>query len=116
VFDNRPSEVQRRAKAISDAFERWSGNPHVIGCSFLGSFAIRPLQAADLLAWEIYQHAKEIFDAGRLQPPSRKDLKRLSQNITLNTQYANRESIQKIPDYINSQPPEYVRAAANHFS
>ena len=121
VFDNRPSEVQRRAGAISDAFERWTGinpreNLRVIGCSFLSSYAIRPLQAADLFAWEVYQHAKEIFDAGRLQPPSRKELNRLNANISMRTQYANRESIQRIANYIGSQPADYVKAAANHFT
>jgi hypothetical protein len=116
VFDNRPSEIQRRAQAISDAFTRWSQNPEIVGCSFLSSFKIRPLQAADLFAWEVYQHAKEIFDAGRLLMPSRYELNRLNANISMRTQYANRESIQQIADYIKSQPADYVKAAANHFT
>jgi hypothetical protein len=60
VFDNRPSEIQRRAKTIGDAFERHSNNPHVVGSQFGGSYEIRPLQAADLFAWEVYQHATDM--------------------------------------------------------
>jgi hypothetical protein len=69
IFDNRPSEIQRRAKTIGDAFERHSEKPQVVGCRFGSSYDIRPLQAADLFAWEVYQHANEIFSAGIIQPP-----------------------------------------------
>jgi hypothetical protein len=48
VFDNRPSEIQRRAKTIGDAFARHSENPRVVGCEFLSSYDVRALQAADL--------------------------------------------------------------------
>ena len=116
VFDNRPSEIQRRAKAISDAFEKHSTNPRVVGCAFLSSFAVRPLQAADLFAWEVYQHANEIFSAGQFQPPSRALLNRLNANITMRTQYANRAAIEKIADHIRSQPADYIKAASDHFT
>jgi hypothetical protein len=120
VFDNRPSEIQRRAKAISDAFEKWTAfkkdePPQVLGCAFLSSYAVRPLQAADLFAWEVYQHSIEVFAAGQIQPPSRQELIRLNANITMQTQYANREAIQNIANYLRAQPPEFLKSAANHF-
>jgi hypothetical protein len=116
VFDNRPSAIQRRAKTVGDAFERHSTNPRVIGCQFGSSYNIRQLQAADLLAWEVYQHATEIYSVGAIQPPKREALQRLNRNIQMNTQLATRKSIQQIADYIASQPSDYLRAASNHFT
>ncbi len=115
VFDNRPSEIQRHAKAIGDAFEKVTGSPEITGCAFLSSYDVKPLQAADLFAWEVYQHANEIFNSGIIQPPTRSALKRLNENIQMKTQYANRKSIKQIADYIRSQPQDYIEAAINHF-
>lgn len=116
VFDNRPSEVQRHAIAIGDAFRYVTGNPRVVDCSFLSSVNIKPLQAADLFAWEVYQHANEIFERDTIAPPKRTSLRYLSANIPwMRTQYADRKAIQKIADYIRSQPKEYIEAAVRHF-
>jgi hypothetical protein len=43
----------------------------------------------------------------------RKELKRLGEKIDLQTQWASRKSIEEITAYISSQPPEYLRQAAN---
>jgi hypothetical protein len=116
VFDNRPSEIQRRAKTIGDAFARHSENPRVAACEFFSSYDVCALQAADLFAWEVYQHATEIFAAGVMQPPRREALRRLEANIELTTQLATRRAIHQIADYISEQPPEYLKAAADHFT
>ncbi len=116
VFDNRPSEIQRRAQTAGDAFERHSSYPQVTGCAFLSSYKIRPLQAADLIAWEVYQHANQIFNAGTLQPAKRRELWEHLNPAIFRTQYANRKSIQRIADFIMEQPAEYRKAAANHFT
>ena len=116
VFDNRPSEIQRRAKTIGDAFEKHSRNPHVTGCAFLSSYQIRPLQAADLIAWEVYQHANEIFAAGVIQPAKRHELWEHLSPAIYRTQYANRDAILQIANYIMAQPEEYRRAASDHFT
>jgi len=115
IFHNRPSEIQRRAKTIGDAFEKYNTNPHVVDCQFRSSYDLRPLQAADLFAWEVYQHATEIFAAGAIQPPKREPLRRLNANMKMTTQLATRQAVQQIADYIGSQPPEYVKAASDHF-
>jgi len=116
VFDNRPSEVQRRAKAVNDAFERHTKFPQVTGCAFLSSYDILPLQAADLFAWEVYQHAKEIYEAGKLKPPERPMLSRLNANMNLTTQLAMRSSIQKIVDYVSVEGKgNFISQAADHF-
>jgi hypothetical protein len=98
------------------ASERHSSNPRVAGCNFGSSYDIRQLQAADLFAWEVYQHATEIFLAGKIQSPKREALRLLNENMKMTTQLATREAIQQIADYIGSQPPDYVKAAANHFT
>ena len=98
------------------ASERHSSNPRVAGCNFGSSYDIRQLQAADLFAWEVYQHATEIFLAGTIQPPKREALRLLNENMKMTTQLATREAIQQIADYIGAQPPDYVKAAANHFT
>jgi hypothetical protein len=93
VFDNRPSEIQRGAKTIGDAFARHSENPRVAACEFFSSYDVCALQAADLFAWEVYQQATKIFAAGVMQPPRREALRRLEANIELTTQLATRRAI-----------------------
>jgi hypothetical protein len=117
VFDNRPSLIQNRAKAIGDAFTRHTTVPQIVGCSFMSSLHIRALQAADLVAWEIYQHANAIFQAGKVIPPQRLELQHLSANMKMITQYANRESIKNIVSYIRAERNrKFVNAAATHFT
>ncbi len=66
IFDDRP-EV--RKAPFQDTFDKlkarfYNGDRkfpnwvHLIGSAFLSSETIRPLQAADMLAWESYTHAK----------------------------------------------------------
>ena len=117
VFDNRPAEVQRRTNTITDAFKRHTTNPQIVGCAFLSSYLVRPLQAADLVAWEIYQHANEIFKAGKIQLPQRKELRHLSDNMKVITQYASRGSIRKIVAYIKSERDRrFIKEASDHFT
>lgn len=117
VFDNRPSEIQRRARAVEDAFEKHVTNPKIYGCEFRSSYEVRQLQAADLFAWEFYQHAKEIFAARANQPSKRHVLERLQDGMPfLVTQFASASSIQQIADYIREQPGDLVKAAGDHFT
>jgi Protein of unknown function (DUF3800) len=117
VFDRRPSEIQRRAQATGDAFSRHTLIPSITDCSFGNSYEIRALQAADLVAWEIYQHANAIFRAGKIISPQRKQLQHLNNNMKIMTQYANRQSIWNIVKYIRrEQSRDFLRSAANHFS
>jgi hypothetical protein len=117
IFDHRPSEIQRRAKTIGDAFERHTTNPQIVSCDFLSSKKIRHLQAADLVAWEVYQHADAIFHAGKIIPPQRKALQHLARNMKFDAQYANRESIEKIVKYIREdRDRHFIKQASDHFT
>ncbi|MGA7806518.1 MAG: DUF3800 domain-containing protein, partial [Bradyrhizobium sp.] len=74
VFDDRPSEVRRYAGTVYDAFQRWiAPPPQLAGYAFLSSKKVRPLQAADLVAWELYQNAKDILTGG-ISVPTPKEL------------------------------------------
>ena len=117
VFDSRPSEIQRRAMAIEDAFKRHTPVPKIVGCAFLSSYDIKPLQAADLYAWEVYQHAKQIVIDGTIEPPKRKSLRYMNKNMKMTTQFADRVAIQNIVDYIKKErPTNFIKAASDHFS
>lgn len=117
VFDNRPSETQRRAAAVDDAFKRHTTDPEITGIAFLSSYDIRPLQAADLYAWEVYQHAKQILADGLIGAPKRPALRYMNKNMKMTTQFASRESIQNILDYVRSdRPADFIKAASDHFT
>jgi hypothetical protein len=119
VLDNRPLLVQQEAQVVSHTFEngRPGELPQVVGTAFLSSLRILPLQAADLIAWELYQFANNIHSgetvAGR---PIRRSLQYLQESIPqFFAQFASRESIQKIVDHAATRDPALLRAAAEHF-
>ena len=85
VFDNRPASIQNEAQVVSNTFEtgRPGETPQVAGTAFRSSFQTLPLQAADLIAWELYQFANDIFSgAADMGKPNRKQLQYLMQNMT----------------------------------
>ena len=118
VFDNRPDGIQRYGGAVYDAFERWAQPPPALtGYAFLSSFKVRPLQAADLIAWELYRYANSIFKRG-LNVPAHKEILHLRKNMELRTQIARRESIVKIRDHwvtYFKENPSHLKQMANHF-
>jgi hypothetical protein len=117
VFDNRTPEIHRRARTIGDAFERHTQHPSILDTTFLNSSKVVLLQAADMIAWEVYQHALEILaNNGEIKPPSRQSLRRLAKKMWFNMQIAQRHSIQRIADYINSGDPELLSQAGEHFT
>jgi hypothetical protein len=63
-FDNRPEIIKGPFQAILSKFEAlYNGDPqfprwsHLVKCSFVSSEEHKPLQAADMLAWESNHHA-----------------------------------------------------------
>jgi hypothetical protein len=119
VFDNRPSQVKRYAGAVYDAFQAWvKAPPQLTGYAFLESKDVRPLQAADLVAWELYQYVNAILIEG-LTVPAQKEILHLSNNMNFNAQIANRESIVKLRDYWQDHyrdQPDALRQMADHFN
>lgn len=121
IFDNRPSDVQKEVQVVTHAFQtgRPGETPQVVGAAFLSSFQILQLQAADLIAWELYQFANDLHK-GTTVPgkPLRKQLQYLLANRPdFQAQFASRESIKKIIDHVlATAAPEMLRAAAKHFT
>jgi hypothetical protein len=119
IFDNRPSAVQREAQFASHAFQngRPGESPAVVGTAFLSSKDKRPLQAADLIAWELYQFANDIYDgAAVFGQPKRRQLRYLMDNMRVDAQFASRESIKKTAEHIAAQDQKMIEAAAKHFT
>jgi uncharacterized protein DUF3800 len=80
VFDNRPDGVRRYAGAVYDAFAQWLKPPPALaGYAFLSSTQNRPLQAADLVAWETYQYANNILKNG-INTPAQPEVLHLQKN------------------------------------
>jgi hypothetical protein len=120
VFDRRTPEIERRTRAVGDTFEKYTiikPPPQIVGTAFLSSQAIRPLQAADLVAWEIYQHALQIHADGEIRPPKREALSRFQKSrLWLTTAIHQRNTIERMVEFVRNQNPAIVRAAGNHFT
>lgn len=118
VFDNRPDGVQRYAGAVYDAFERWvKPPPQLVGYSFLSSIKMRPLQAADLIAWELYRYANAILKDGLLAP-AHQEMLHLQRNMDFQAQIALPERIRQVRDFWTDaykDKPDHLRQMANHF-
>jgi hypothetical protein len=87
IFDNRPSLVQRDAKVAFHVFQILTPQPNIVDVAFLSSYDIRPLQAADMLAWEFYQHVNSIFLKGSNES-QREQFTHLTSNMALVCQIA----------------------------
>jgi Protein of unknown function (DUF3800) len=81
VFDKR-EQRERENKLIFETFKSLHEDATIalqpISLDFSSSFEVIPLQAADLFAWEIYQHANDVIMRGRpLEDVRRPTLARL---------------------------------------
>jgi hypothetical protein len=118
IFASRTPEVQRLGLAVGHAFQQHSTWPEIVGTSFLKASAIRPLQAADLVAWELYQHAREILSGRELDQPKRPALKRFHKETQwMVTQIAQRDEIHQIINLVKrDNSPADIKALADHFT
>jgi hypothetical protein len=118
VFDNRRTGVQRYAGTVYDAFEKWvQAPPRLAGYAFRDSTKIRPLQAADLIAWELYRYANSILIEG-LSVPAQKEILHLKAGMNFDAQIATRDNIIKVRDHwLNyfKDKPGWLEQFANHF-
>lgn len=67
IFDNRP-ERRRENENVFNMFQRFHQRefiaPSPVALSFASSYKVLPLQIADLVAWELYQHSRRIYESG----------------------------------------------------
>lgn len=103
VFDNRPEVIKASFQAPLSKFQTsfYNGDPkfpdwpHLIGTSFLSSFVIRPIQAADMLAWESYNHAKRNLHEMPVPQP-RGHLRHFVETGLITAGFADRELIKNM--------------------
>jgi hypothetical protein len=98
-FDDRPHR-QRENKVVFDVFQSQSmPPPELVGVMFSTSRKFVPLQAADLIAWEFYQYAKDTLESGKIELPKRQQFRLLRQEISVfDLQVARRDAIQQVAD------------------
>ncbi len=100
VFDDRPHR-RLENKTVFDIFQRHykaaHETPALVSITFASSQKILPLQAADMIAWELYTHSMDVFH-NRTNPKTfrRPQLKRFSDSGRFRIQFASREDIEEI--------------------
>jgi hypothetical protein len=118
VFDNRPEGVRRYTGAVYDAFEKqMPPPPQLAGYAFKNSVKIRPLQAADMIAWELYRYANAILKQG-LMVPAHQEMLHLQRNMDFEAQIALPERITQVRDYwvdYFKDKPGWLAQFAKHF-
>jgi hypothetical protein len=113
VFDDRPHRRPDQ-QAVHAAFshDESGKKPDLAAIAFASAAKFRPLQAADLFAWEYYQHAKEIV-WGRSEPgkPKRLHFQKLIASGRVECQIATRVELEIMASSINTSD----RAERNAF-
>jgi uncharacterized protein DUF3800 len=115
-IDDRPHR-QRENRLVFNVFQTQSmPPPELVGLSFITSHEVLPLQAADLIAWEFYQYAKDTLESGKLELPKRKQFRRLRREMAVfDLQIARRDAIQKIADDARKRPRSQTHKGDSHF-
>jgi len=113
-IDDRPHRQQEN-KIVFNVFETQAmPPPELVGLSFVTSHDFPPLQAADLIAWEFYQYAKDTLESGKIGLPKRHQFRRLRQEMAVfDLQIARRDAIQKIAENARNKP--HLKEMADHF-
>jgi len=110
VFDSRPHRNAQN-QAVFDLYERdddrrkknlasqMLNQPEItsVSLTFSSSQKFRPLQAADLLAWEFYQNANDVL-RGAPDTPQRDQLRRLLKSGRLMRAITTREQVKYIAE------------------
>ncbi len=111
IFDDRP-ERQRENEIIFNLFQRFKQRtfivPSPVALSFASSYRVLPLQIADLVAWELYQHSRRIFDSGDKDIGiDRAQLRALIKGERITYAVATRDVIEKIVE-VHRNDDEYL--------
>ena len=119
VFDRRP-ERHAENQRIFEVFKRFGENeslpPKLAGVQFLSSFDQLPLQAADVLAWEVYQHGRDVLRNRNLRRPARRQLSRLTKGRRINMGIAGPDVVRRIFDQLKNIDPASMLAVADHMT
>jgi Protein of unknown function (DUF3800) len=118
VFDDRPHRYVEN-KRIFDVFKQFSQDndksPSLASLTFVPSLKFPPLQAADMVAWEMYQQALAINN-GSVGPNDqyiRKQFDRIARGRRFRFQFAFRDEIVRM---VNSPARGDVKVVGDYFS
>lgn len=114
IFDQRDKGRWRDYDVIGDAFQRFTENPSIVSYGFGKSTELMGLQAADLVAWEFYQHALNLL--GGRKEPARKQFRRLVANVRIDAQMTTRGALKKIIANVATRSPEKQEEMARHLT
>ena len=100
VFDRR-KEREQEGKRIFDLFQQYAEHEQIgpipMSITFSDSYRTLPLQAADMLAWEQYQYARNFLSSnGTTKVARRTQLQRLSKGGRITLGIAHRAAIEKM--------------------
>lgn len=106
VLDRR-KEKEAEGKRIFQLFEHLAKiEPNAVkplSLAFSDSASIRPLQAVDMVAWEIYQHSLGYINHGGFPHEGRKQLRRLWQGKRMGMGFGTRAAIEKMAALVSTK-------------
>jgi Protein of unknown function (DUF3800) len=100
IFDDRP-EQKRNVQKIYEVYQDLKQEGiEITSATFASSKKILPLQAADLLAWEIYQDSLDSL-AGRTEKegPRRRQLRKMVETGRIRVEFCSPENVRKLAQH-----------------
>ena len=118
IFDSRPHR-QAENSILFDIHKQFSEengeDPKLVSLTFGSSTDMPALQAADVFAWEMYQHAKDIM-ANRTTPGKllRSNLQNLAKGGRITSDFADRASIKLLAQRRAQDDPNAIANIASY--
>jgi len=118
VFDSRPHREKENTR-VFDIFQWFQDNqqqnPQLVSATFASSYKILPLQAADLVAWEFYQHVLRILAQpdGNIELAPRKEFDHLLKG-RISFGIATRAVVEKIARMSAESNQDFVKRAGDY--
>ncbi len=113
IFDERPQQM-RSVQRIYEVYKNLKPEDvEIVSATFSSSKKILPLQAADLLAWEIYHDCIDSL-AGRREDigPRRRQLRKLVQSGRIRVEFCTPENVRRMAQM--TIDPSLLSDIANH--
>lgn len=113
IFDDRP-EQKRNIERIWDVYRGVNEDGvDIVSVTFGNSKKMLPLQAADLLAWEIYQDSIDSLNGRREEDgPRRRQLRKLIEGGRVRVEFCSPENVHRLAKV--SVPPALLTDIARH--
>jgi hypothetical protein len=115
TFDDRP-ETRRRVDAVFDAFQKETIHPRIITLEYSNSQKVIPLQAADLIAWELNRNGHKIMEEGLYTPTTLELLELGKRMFYLDAQIARKDRIVLLKEFaLKQHDGDMIAAMGDYF-